>query len=74
MLTDYTMFRAIDSFLEDTVEDAVARGERAGYASTMAAVERKEPVSFTSYIVDRLYTEFMLLRSWFGCGRQKLDS
>lgn len=64
------MFRAIDSFLEDTVEDAIARGERAGYSSTMAAVERKEPVSLMTYLLDRVYTDFMLVRSWLGCNRR----
>lgn len=68
------MFRAIDSFLADTVEDAIARGERAGYSSTMAAIERNAPVSFTTYLADRLYTEFMIIRSWLGCSRQKLDN
>ena len=68
------MFRAIDSFFEDTIEDALARGDRAGYSSTMAFTEREESISFTTYLVDRLYTEFMILRLWLGCGRQKLDS
>jgi hypothetical protein len=71
MLIGFTMFRAIDSFLEDTVEDAIARGERAGYSSTMAAVERVGPVSLPVYLFDRLYTEFMMMRSWLGCRSRR---
>lgn len=74
MLMGFTMFRAIDSFFDDTVEDAVARGERAGYSSTMAFSEREGPISLTTYLIDRIYTDFMTLRSWLGCGRQKLDN
>lgn len=65
------MFRVIDSLLEDTVEDAISRGERAGYLSTMAAVERTQPVSLQAYLLDRLYTEFMIVKSWIGCRSRR---
>jgi hypothetical protein len=70
MLNSITMFRAIESFfqVDDTVEDAIERGRRAGYESCMAYSERVEPVGWWDYLVDRLYTEYMLC-----CRRRKVD-
>ncbi len=49
------MFRAIESFFQtdDTIEDAIARGRLAGW---------------WEYLIDRLYTEYMLC-----CRKQKVD-
>jgi hypothetical protein len=64
------MFRAIDSFFQtdDTISDAIERGRRAGYESSMAYSERVEPVGWWGYLIDRLYTEYMLC-----CRKRKVD-
>ncbi len=65
------MFRAVESFFQfdDTIEDAIERGRHAGYESCMAYTERSEPIGWWEYLIDRIYTEYMLC-----CRKRKVDS